>query len=322
MKIAFVGKGGSGKSTISSLFITYLHSKVGANVLALDADLNMNLAGLLGVECPPEKYLSELKNAAEFRKFLKGSNKLIRDENAFLPTTPPGPGSNLITSANDQNLDPYAVAVENNPVLNLVTVGTYVAEEIGQACYHTNLFAVENLLTHLDLPDADFVVADMVAGTDAFSYSLHLQFDAIILIAEPTPESAEVCRLYFGLAKEAGIEKLVHIIANKIEDEEDLDFIRNITGREHIGIVPSMPTLRKFRQKGGSVTPDLITEQMAQMFDAVRQAASRAEPDEQARFEMLRALHYKLCAQYWVTSGYGEDVVGQYGDEVSVRKAG
>lgn len=320
MKIAFVGKGGSGKSTMSSLFITYLHHKVGAEVLALDADLNMNLAGLLGVSFPPEKYLSDLKNAAEFRKFLKGNNNLIRDENAFLPTTPPGPGSNLIKTVNDKNLDPYAVLVGQNPPVNLVTVGTYVAEEIGQACYHTNLFAVENLLTHLDLPKDNWVVADMVAGTDAFSYSLHLQFDAIILIAEPTPESAEVCRLYFGLAKEAGIEKLVHIIANKVEDEDDLNFIRNVTGREPLGVVPAMPTLRKFRQKGGSVTADLLTDNLGALFETVIIAATQADPDENVRFAMLRDLHYKLCSQYWVISGYGEDVAGQYGDTEQIRK--
>lgn len=320
MKIAFVGKGGSGKSTMSSLFITYLHNKVGAEVLALDADLNMNLAGLLGVNFPADKYLSDLKNAAEFRKFLKGNNTLIRDENAFLPTTPPGLGSNLITAVNDRNLDPYAVLVGQNPPLNLVTVGTYVAEEIGQACYHTNLFAVENLLTHLSLPKNNWVVADMVAGTDAFSYSLHLQFDAIILIAEPTPESAEVCRLYFGLAKEAGIEKLVHIIANKIEDADDLDFIRKVTGREPLGVVPAMPSLRKFRQKGGSVTADLLTDNLVTLFKEVMAASAKANPDEEARYKMLRELHYKLCSQYWVVSGYGEDVAYQYGDKESVRK--
>ncbi len=312
MKIAFVGKGGSGKSTMSSLFITYLHHKIGAEVLALDADLNMNLAGLLGVDFPAEKYLSDLKNAADFRKFLKGNNPLIRDENSFLPTTPPNTGSNLITAVNDKNIDPYAVLVKQNPPLNLVTVGTYVAEEIGQACYHTNLFAVENLLMHLDIANDKWVVADMVAGTDAFSYSLHLQFDAIILIAEPTPESAEVCKLYFGLAKEAGIENLVHIIANKVEDEEDLAFIRNVTGREPLGAVPSMSSLRKFRQKGGTVTPDLLTDNLWALFDGVMKVAQSPVPDEKTRFSMLENLHQKLCAQYWVVSGYGEDVAHQY----------
>ena len=38
MKIAFVGKGGSGKSTMTSLFIRYLQAKAERDVLAIDAD--------------------------------------------------------------------------------------------------------------------------------------------------------------------------------------------------------------------------------------------------------------------------------------------
>lgn len=322
MKIAFVGKGGSGKSTLSSLFIRYLSQRQNTNVLALDADLNMNLSGLLGCAFPREKYLSDLNNAAAFRKYLKGENVLIRDENAFLPTTPAGQGSNLIARVDDPALDPYAVRVGSDPLLNLVTVGTYVAEEIGQACYHTNLFVAENLLMHTDLPHDHWVVADMVAGTDAFSYSLHLQFDAIILIAEPTPESAEVCRLYFGLAKEAGIEKLVSVVANKIEDDDDLNFIRKVVGCEPLGFVPAMASLRKFRQRGGAVSADMLTPELCALFDRVKEVAEHPEPDAEKRFAMLKSLHEKLCAQYWVISGYGEDVSQQYGDPLPLRKAG
>jgi len=322
MKVAFVGKGGSGKSTISSLFIRYLSDRVGADVLALDADLNMNLAGLLGVNVPPEKYLSSPENSSKFRKFLKGNNNLIRDENAFLPTTPAGTGSNLIRNVNDKNLYPYSVHVNETPSLNLLTVGTYVAEDIGQACYHSNLFVAENLLTHTKLKDNEWVVADMVAGTDAFSYSLHLQFDAIILIAEPTPESAEVCKLYFGLAKEAGIEKLVHVIANKIEDEDDLNFIQNIIGKEPLGFLPNISSLRKFRQNGGAVTKEFLNDDICILMEKVHQKSLFPAPNAIERFEMLHILHDKLCSQYWVTSGYGEDVVYQYGDKSLIKKVG
>ncbi len=44
MKIAFVGKGGSGKTTLSSLFIRHL-AAAGAPVVAVDADINQHLGG-------------------------------------------------------------------------------------------------------------------------------------------------------------------------------------------------------------------------------------------------------------------------------------
>jgi CO dehydrogenase maturation factor len=47
MKVAFVGKGGAGKTTLASLFARHLAAQ-GYSVLALDADINQNLATALG----------------------------------------------------------------------------------------------------------------------------------------------------------------------------------------------------------------------------------------------------------------------------------
>lgn len=49
MKIAFVGKGGSGKSSLSWLFVKTLESS-GSDVLAIDADHNMDLTSNLGLD--------------------------------------------------------------------------------------------------------------------------------------------------------------------------------------------------------------------------------------------------------------------------------
>lgn len=49
MKIAFVGKGGSGKTTLSSLFIRHL-AAIGAPVIAVDADINQHLGPALGLD--------------------------------------------------------------------------------------------------------------------------------------------------------------------------------------------------------------------------------------------------------------------------------
>ena len=46
MKIGFVGKGGSGKSTLSTLFVKYLESQ-GNKIIAIDADYNMDLTNNL-----------------------------------------------------------------------------------------------------------------------------------------------------------------------------------------------------------------------------------------------------------------------------------
>jgi len=308
MKIAFVGKGGSGKSTMTSLFIRYLESQNKRGVMAIDADLNMNLAGLLGVTVPDDIILSKPDIADRIRMHLKGHNPLIADHTKFLPTTPPGPGSNMIRSANDPAMAPYAVQV--SPNLSLMIVGTYDREGIGQSCYHTNLFVAENILSHTVAGDSQDVVCDMVAGTDAFAYSLHLQFDAIVLIVEPTPESAEVCALYMGLAQEAGIDGLIHLVGNKIEDEDDVAFIVERTGRTPLGTVPLMPVLKKSRQRGSPVTAEMLEGPIVSVMQAVERAAQNPAIPAAVRMEKLCALHKKLAVQDWVVSGYG-DVANQ-----------
>lgn len=306
MKIAFVGKGGSGKSTLSSLFIRYLQHRRNLSILAIDADLNMSLAGLLGVRVPESTFISSPDAADAIRSHLKGTNPRIDDVAKFLPTTPPGSGSNLIESADDAALAPYAVRVSNQPSINLLTVGTYEAEGIGQSCYHVNLFVAENILSHTKTSPDFVVVSDMVAGTDAFAYSLHLQFDAINLIAEPTPESTEVCKLYLELAREAGVESLVHVIANKVEDQNDFDFIATRVGKKPFATVAALPALKRARQLGQIVTDELLDKDLIAAMEAVESKAKAPAISASTRLTMLHQLHRKLNTKKWVQLGYGD----------------
>ncbi|MBX9691991.1 MAG: ATP-binding protein [Cyanobacteria bacterium] len=306
MKIAFVGKGGSGKSTLTSLFIRFLENKKDRDILAVDADINMNLAGLLGVTVPEEKLLARPDVSATIREHLRGTNKRIESIAKFLPTTPPGSNSNLIRNIGDKALEPYVVRASERPIVDLATVGTYDRDGIGQTCYHSHLFVVENLLSHTVSSDRFNVVCDMVAGTDAFAYSMHLQFDAIVLIAEPTPESIEVCRLYSGLAKEAGIDELIVLVGNKIEDQEDLDYICNSVGREMLSYVPSLSILKRARQKGQSVDNSLLTPEIMWTMQKISEKASNPAVTFVDRLRLLHELHLKLNAKEWVKLGYGD----------------
>jgi CO dehydrogenase maturation factor len=47
VKIAFAGKGGSGKTTLSSIFVRHLAAQ-GLPVVAIDANINQHLAEALG----------------------------------------------------------------------------------------------------------------------------------------------------------------------------------------------------------------------------------------------------------------------------------
>jgi CO dehydrogenase maturation factor len=56
VRIAFVGKGGSGKTTTAAAFSRYLAAQ-GQPVVAVDADINQHLAVALGHDGPPPRPL-------------------------------------------------------------------------------------------------------------------------------------------------------------------------------------------------------------------------------------------------------------------------
>ncbi|MBI1271681.1 ATP-binding protein [bacterium] len=304
MKFAFVGKGGSGKSTITALFVKYLEKRV-KDALVIDADINMNLSGLLSTRTEEKKFLSNPEVSRSLRTYLRGTNNRIKDVSQFLPTTPPGTGSNLITSVADNQLMKFCSPISKNPEINLLTVGTYDSKGIGETCYHSHLFVAENLLSHTVSDTSYHVVCDMVAGTDAFAYSMHLQFDGIFLIAEPTPESVEVCLLYLDLAEKSGVADLVHLVGNKIEDEEDLQYIIESVDKKPIDWLPALPNLKKARQQVRPIDSLLNEGRIEECMSVIESTGLRPRLKNQERIKLLEKLHIKLNEKPWVQSGYG-----------------
>ncbi|TWG12350.1 CO dehydrogenase maturation factor [Actinoplanes teichomyceticus] len=304
MKIAFTGKGGSGKSTLAALFVGYLRT-TGHRVLAIDADVNVHLAPLLGVTADRRAALSHPDNAAAVRRHLLGANTLVGGVERFVATTPPGPGSRLVTlDAADPVLAGHGVALDERT--HVMHVGTYEPEDIGGGCYHGHLAILENLLSHLRPAPGDWVVCDMVAGTDAFANSLHAQFDAIVVVVEPTPESVTVARRYRELATAAGVADLLVTVGNKVVDETDADYLRRELRAEPLAVVPAQAGLRRARQAGRCPLPEDLDD-----VTALRAIAGHVRPVEATRrATRLRELHLKLAGKDWVRSAYG-DVTGQ-----------
>lgn len=308
MRMAFTGKGGSGKSTLAALFVGYLRS-AGHRVLAVDADVNVHLAPLLGVDATPASAMSQPQNAAAIRRHLLGSNPRVPGVGHFVPTTPPGPGSRLVTlDPVDPVLTGHATALD--PKTHVMHVGTYERDDIGAGCYHGHLAILENLLSHLRLDAGDWVVCDMVAGTDAFANSLHAQFDLIVVVVEPTPESVSVARRYRDLAAAAGVGDAVVAVGNKVSDDVDLAYLTDELAGEPLAVVPLQAGLRRARQAGVCPAPEDL-DGVAALSRMAQRAQERPITPER-RAALLRDLHLKLAAQSWVRNAYG-DVTGQLG---------
>ncbi|MER7281984.1 ATP-binding protein [Dactylosporangium sp. NPDC000244] len=231
MKAAFVGKGGSGKTTLAALFCRFLAVSApdedAPRVLALDADINQHLAVALGADPDEAALLPALGDRlGEIKEYLRGDNPRIPSAAAMLKTTPPGPGSRIVGVAEANPLYERLVRPING--VRLAVTGPFAADDLGVACYHSKVGAVELLLNHMADGPGEYAVVDMTAGADSFASGLFTRFDLTFLVCEPTVRSVGVYRQYVGYARDHGVR--VVVVGNKVDDAEDVEFLRAEAG--------------------------------------------------------------------------------------------
>ncbi|MGB0757381.1 MAG: hypothetical protein ACPGO5_02905 [Patescibacteria group bacterium] len=304
MRIAFVGKGGSGKSTFSTLFFLHL-IKNKHNVICFDADLNIHVPKLLGIDFPEKKSLSSNENTKKVKEYLIGNSEKITNPDHFYKTTPPSLGVNLFELTPENEIiksftEPYHSG-------HVAIVGTYEADEIGKSCYHTNLSVLENILTFSKLQDEDWIVTDMVAGIDAFSNTLHKQYDSLFLVVEPTQESITVYDQYKKLARHARVDDRLYVVGNKIEDEDDEQFLlENVDNKQYVGSLSKNNVLKKSRQKGHPLTTNIFSDLDESLFEKLKEISKKIKQDPNDRLKDLHQLHLKYIDQDYVKNAVGD----------------
>ncbi|WP_431879497.1 ATP-binding protein [Micromonospora marina] len=267
MKVAFVGKGGSGKTTLAAMFTRHLVGR--GPVLAIDADINQHLAVALGASASVAAQLPPLgEHLPEIKEYLRGTNPRIGSAAEMVKTTPPGAGSRLLRVAEDNPV--YTVCVRNVGGVRLAATGAFTAEDLGVSCYHSKVGAVELLLNHLLDGPGEYVVVDMTAGADSFASGLFTRFDRTFLVCEPTLRSVGVYRQYAGNARDYGVA--LSVVGNKVEDASDVDFLREHVGPDLLTWVSRSAYVR--RAERGAVEPLSQLEPanravLAQLADAV-----------------------------------------------------
>jgi CO dehydrogenase maturation factor len=301
MRIAFAGKGGSGKTTLSSLFTRYLAAS-GAPVVAIDADINQHMADALGVAAQPPALGAHLP---EIKEWLRGVNPRISSAAAMVKTTPPGRGSRLLSLLGPDPL--HDMSVETPCGARLLATGPFTEDDLGVACYHSKTGAVELYLNHLVDGPGEYVVADLTAGADSFASGLFTRFDLTVLVCEPTRKGVSVWRQWQDYA--AGYDVSVAVAGNKVTDEGDVSFLLKETADALVTFLPFEPAVRALEQGREFALEDLSSRTLDSL-GTLRSLLDAQERDWDKRTRQAVEFHLRN-ARAWANEAVGEDLALQ-----------
>jgi len=226
MKIAVVGKGGVGKSTISALLAFYGASR-GLDVIAIDADPDMNLSSCLGTR--------------------NDATPLIEMEELITERVGGGGLVKLNPKVNDI---PNRFYEKKNGV-KLMVFGTVWSGGAGCTCPE-NAF-LRQVLNHLILDRDEVVIVDMEAGIEHLGRGTGEGVDALLAVVESDRRSIETKLRIEDLARDVGIDS-TYTVCNKVRGKEDREFLLEALEKEPLGYIPYSENIRKSSQKGGSVS--------------------------------------------------------------------
>ncbi|WP_248959868.1 ATP-binding protein [Sphaerisporangium perillae] len=302
MRVAFVGKGGSGKTTLSSLFARYA-ARQGGPVVAIDADINQHLGLVLGLDpsALPEPLGAHI---GEIKEYLRGDNPLIASAASMVKTTPPGRGSRLVGVADPFFTERFATPVQG---FDLMVTGPFSEDDLGVACYHSKVGAVELFLNHLVDGRDEHVIVDMTAGGDSFASGMFTRFDMTFLVAEPTRQGVSVYRQYRDHARDFDVP--IAVIGNKIHSETDIAFLKEQVGDDLLVCFAHSPAVRAMEQGRAFTLDDL--EPANQEALAVLMGRVGAQEKDWAKFGRQTIEFHIRNARAWANRATGEDLLEQ-----------
>jgi len=241
LKLAVGGKGGVGKTTITSLIaraIAALNKET--KVIAIDADPVANLAAGLGIdESKPITPVSELSD-------------LIAERTGAEPGTMGG----FFTLNPKVDDIPDRFSIEKDGV-KLLVMGT--VQQGGSGCICPESTILKALMNHLVLARNEVVVMDMEAGVEHLGRATSGSVDALIVVVNPGMRSRVAADKIRKLGQDIGIKNII-VLGNRVRSDEDKELIRqSMPDFEILGFIPELDEIASSDRDGTRPYDDIDT---------------------------------------------------------------
>jgi CO dehydrogenase maturation factor len=213
--LAVSGKGGVGKTTLTTLMLKILTGKKQNSILAIDANPDSNLANLLGISTT-KKTVGNVTD--ELRKSIEKGE------------IPP--------DVMKKDLLEYRIfeILEETPDFDLLVMG----RSEGEGCYCMVNKLLADIIDTLS-KNYDLTLMDEHAGLEHLSRRTDRDVDVIIIVTDPSSMGFQTARRIKELAKEVHIGfKKIYLIGNKFtsEMEQMLEDKAKKMGIEYAGNIP------------------------------------------------------------------------------------
>lgn len=230
MIVGFLGKGGSGKSTVATLMVRYLE-QLGKTVLAVDADHNMDLAYNLGYD-GNGPYIGgtflPLRN--QF-----GLNNVEPTESIFTSSVP---SHRFSFTRPDEYSQQYVTQLSDR--LHLMMSGPQNDFVLyGAHCSHSLAAPLKIYLPLLELAPDEVVVVDEKASVDAVTTGIPTGFDLAVVVAEPRIHSLRAAK---QIAETLNWYEVPHLVVlNKQQTPDDIALFHSIFATNPTIVLAAQP---------------------------------------------------------------------------------